>query len=506
MSIKRNSIANYIGQSYSILIGIVVTPLYLQYLGAEAYGLVGLFALMQSWMGLLDLGLSPTLSRQIAIARGQKDGFIIFGSLLKSFEFIFIILMMVVVILTFSLSGWISTKWVKAETLDVLTINYVISLMGVMIGLRWFTGLYRSGISGMEHQVWINKASIMLISLKFLGAFFLLEYVSNDVRRFFEYQLLIAVVELFVFGWFFYKVVPVIDKKIKIFGFDWVAVKSVAPFALSIAYTSGLWIMITQTDKVILSGALSLGDFGYFSLVALIAGGIMMISGPITQAILPRVTMLIEQGKYDVMLDIYREGSQVVTLIAFSAALTMGFHGEMLIYAWTGDRAAARWGMDILFWFAMGNALLTIGGFQSLLQTAFGKLRLHVIASTLTALIQVPIIFYAATNYGALGAGVTWFALRLIWLFIYTPIVHAKFLPGFHMPWMLKDIFPIVALTTLVAFIVKKFLVFDINDSRVVMLAVFIGSAIVTFLVSSLSLPKIRMIINKNLRKCLFKI
>lgn len=66
MSVKSNTIANYIGQIYMMLIGIVVTPLYLQHLGAEAYGLVGFFALMQAWMNLLDLGLSPTLGRQAA--------------------------------------------------------------------------------------------------------------------------------------------------------------------------------------------------------------------------------------------------------------------------------------------------------------------------------------------------------------------------------------------------------------------------------------------------------
>ncbi len=50
VSIKRNTIANYIGQSYGILVGLIVTPLYLKYLGAEAYGLVGFFALMQAWL------------------------------------------------------------------------------------------------------------------------------------------------------------------------------------------------------------------------------------------------------------------------------------------------------------------------------------------------------------------------------------------------------------------------------------------------------------------------
>jgi O-antigen/teichoic acid export membrane protein len=88
-SIKRNTIANYIGQMYVMLIGIVVTPLYLEHLGAEAYGLVGFFALLQTWMNLLDIGLTPTLGRQIAHASGKTNGFDEFWRLLKSFELIF---------------------------------------------------------------------------------------------------------------------------------------------------------------------------------------------------------------------------------------------------------------------------------------------------------------------------------------------------------------------------------------------------------------------------------
>lgn len=65
--LKKNIIANYFGQFYIIIIGIVMVPFYLKYLGAEAYGLVGFFALMQSWMMLLDMGISPTLGREVAL-------------------------------------------------------------------------------------------------------------------------------------------------------------------------------------------------------------------------------------------------------------------------------------------------------------------------------------------------------------------------------------------------------------------------------------------------------
>ncbi len=41
------------------IIGVVLVP-HLAYMGKEAYGLIGFFAMAQSWFALLDLGLSPT--------------------------------------------------------------------------------------------------------------------------------------------------------------------------------------------------------------------------------------------------------------------------------------------------------------------------------------------------------------------------------------------------------------------------------------------------------------
>ena len=46
-SIKLNAIGNYFGQSYTILVTLLCTPLYIKYLGAESYGLVGFFIIVQ---------------------------------------------------------------------------------------------------------------------------------------------------------------------------------------------------------------------------------------------------------------------------------------------------------------------------------------------------------------------------------------------------------------------------------------------------------------------------
>ena len=54
-------------------------------------------------------------------------------------------------------------------------------------------------------------------------------------------------------------------------------IQVITPFALRIAYSLPIWVVITQIDKLILSGVLPLTEFGYFSIVALIAGLIILL-------------------------------------------------------------------------------------------------------------------------------------------------------------------------------------------------------------------------------------
>jgi len=61
-----NIVANYLGQGWSAFIGVILIPVYVRYLGIEAYGLIGLFAVMQASIALLDMGMTPTLNREMA--------------------------------------------------------------------------------------------------------------------------------------------------------------------------------------------------------------------------------------------------------------------------------------------------------------------------------------------------------------------------------------------------------------------------------------------------------
>ena len=65
-SVRLNVFANLFGQGWRTAMGIVFVPFYIAILGIEAYGLIAIFTLLQAWLTILDMGMRPTLNREMA--------------------------------------------------------------------------------------------------------------------------------------------------------------------------------------------------------------------------------------------------------------------------------------------------------------------------------------------------------------------------------------------------------------------------------------------------------
>ena len=395
-------------------------------------------------------------------------------------------------------SAWIVNNWLNITLLPAREVTACIALMGVMVGLRFFSLLYRSGIRGMENQVWLNAANIILITLKFVGALLLLQFVTQDFVNFFIYQLLVGIIELVVLAVMFYHFIPSTDKVgVK---FYWNTIKPMLPFAGGIAYTAGIWVLLTQLDKVILSNVLPLSEYGYFALVAVISTGIIQISNPISQAILPRMTYLLSQGKEQEMLILYRKSTQLMAIVILPLTGMIAMFSTELLFAWTGDEEASKWAGPILFWFALGNGILAINAFQYYLQFAHGKLKMHVIYNSVSACIQIPLIVYAAFQYGALGVAIVWFVVRLISFIIWPPFVHHKLAPGIHLVWIFKDVLPIL-LSTMIALLIVDNISFDFSEmGRAESFSLLLGVGILVLMQNMLVSSASREIIMNFLR------
>lgn len=498
ISIRKNTIANYVGQFYNMFVGIVILPAYMTYLGAEAFGLIGFFTMLSAWMMLLDVGLSATISRQSASLKHSLEGMLEFKRMLRSVETIFLPIAFIIAIGIWSADSWIANHWLKIGTLDKNEVTYCISLMGLMIGLKWIVGLYKGAMNGFEQQVWVNVYGVIINSLKFIGGFILVKYISQELSSYFEYQLAIGVLEFLVIHQKVYKVVPKTDN----FVMPSLAMfKKIMPFALGIAYTSGIWIMLTQIDKLLLSNILPLEEYGYFTLVAVVVSGMLGLSSPIGTAVQPRMTSLIAKGDTDEMIRLYKKATQFVSVIGFAVAGTVAMFSTEFLYAWTGDMVAAIWAGPILFWYALGNGLLMVLAFQYYLQFAYGNLKYHIWGNTVFGFIQITIMVIAVYTYGAMGAAITWFALQGLFLLFWPAYIHGKFAKGIHRNWILKDVLPAMISTIIISTGFKLATSDLLNINRLELFALLLCIGGVVLSVNSLVASDTRKIILKRLAK-----
>ena len=454
MSLQRNIFASFASQIYVTLIGIVMVPMYVKYMGAEAYGLVGFFALLQAWFNLLDIGLTPTIARETARHRGGATDALNYRSLVRALELIFLAVALLGGVAMLAAAGYIARDWLRVSQLPTAQVLAAVQLMAIIIAMRWMAGLYRGALSGAEQLVWLGWFNAAIATLRFSGVLPLLMFVGTSPTMFFGYQLAVALVELVVLVVYAYRHMPALPAGSRL-RWDLKPLKPVLRFSLTIAFTSSVWVFVTQTDKLVLSRILPLADFGYFTLAVLVASGIMILSGPVGNAIMPRMAKLEAEGAHAQMIRIYRHGTQLVAVVAGAASVTVAFGAEALLWAWTGDAELARQAAPVLILYAVGNGVLAVSAFPYYLQFAKGDLRLHLIGNAVFVVLLIPLVIWAATGFGAMGAGYVWLGMNLVSFIAWLPFVHRRFEPGLNLRWYCNDIAVIVAATALVGYVVS---------------------------------------------------
>jgi len=457
VALRNNILANYASQLYVTAAGILMVPVYIRYMGAEAYGLVGFFAMLQAWFNLLDMGLTPTMARESARYHGGASTAMEYRRLARALEGVFAVVAVLGGGALFALSGAVAARWLNASQLPVDEVTSSLQLMALVVALRWMCGLYRGVITGAEKLVMLSGLNSLVATLRFVAVVPVLIFISASPRAFFSFQLAVAIFELLVLAWAAYRLLPAVPKDQRI-QWEWAPLKPVLKFSLSIAFTSSVWVMVTQTDKLVLSKILPLADYGYYAVAVLAASGIMLVSSPVSSALMPRMARLQAEGQVDGLIAVYRQATQLVAVIALPAALVLVFFPAQVLWAWTGDAQLVAKVSPVLRLYAGGYAFLAVGAFPYYLQYAKGDLRLHILGNALFVLTLIPSIVWAASHYGMIGAGWAWLVSNALYFFAWVPLVHRRHAPGLHAGWLLADVVKPILLPMGLALVLAGFI------------------------------------------------
>jgi O-antigen/teichoic acid export membrane protein len=490
MSLKRNIFASYASQIYVTLIGIVLTPLYMQYMGTEAYGLIGFFSMLQVCFNLLDFGLTPTIARESARYHGAAMSAVAYRRLYRSLSLVFACIAIVGGGALFAIADAVAYRWLNIGQLLPADVLAAVQIMAVCVALRWMGGLYRGVVSGSERLVWLSGFNAIIATLRFVGVLGSMWVWGFTPFVFFLHQLAVAALEVIGLLTMCHRLLPSNKLITERIGWSFGSIQPLLRFSLTIAFTSSVWVLVTQTDKLVISGILPLAEYGYFTLGVLVAGGITIISGPISMAIMPRMARLHAEGNIDDVRRIYNQSSQLVSVIAGSLAITLIVCTESLLFAWTGNREVTSATAPILRLYAIGNGLLVLGAFPYYLQYARGNLRYHLIGNLVLVVLLTPAIIVAAMKVGGIGAGWVWVAMNALYLIFWVGYVHSKLEPGLHGNWLISNVFVILLPTLLVGLMLSR--LWPDSHSRVLDFVHVAAIASTCMLVATMASPLLR--------------
>jgi O-antigen/teichoic acid export membrane protein len=187
MRLARNMAAGMANSVVVVLINLVALPFYLRYLGMEAYGLIGFYATLQTILQVLDLGLAPTVSREIShgAETGQQRRS---ASLLRTLGVVYVGVAVAIATLVALASPWLGAHWLHAEQLSDATIAQAVALMGLNLACRWPISLYQGALVG-AHRLALSSAVSMTINIAAAATTIgVLAYGPHSIEEFFVVQ------------------------------------------------------------------------------------------------------------------------------------------------------------------------------------------------------------------------------------------------------------------------------------------------------------------------------
>jgi O-antigen/teichoic acid export membrane protein len=436
-SVRLNLSANLISKFLSVAVSFACVPVYIHVLGVAGYGIIGIWTTLETLATLLDLGLSPAMTRELAAGARRTEDAQDVRDLVRTVE---------VVYWTFGISigaiialgaPLIATHWLQSSQVSPADLRTLVQLIGLLILCRWPLSFYSSSLSGLERQVLLSWMGFVFALLRSVGAVVVLVFVSPTIWAFLFWQIAINLANTVSVAAALWLSLPWGRRaprfRPKMLTRFW-------KFAGGVTGVALVSMLLTDLDKLVVSGMGSLEDFGYYTLASRLAGTLYLASSSVFTAVYPAFVRLAAAQDEAKLAELYHKGAQIMSLLVFPGAITAGFFAKPLIFAWTGNELVADNTAPIAALLIIGTALHCAGLLPYAAQLAHGWTSLAFWTNLAYVPITTVLLFALTKQFGGVGAAGVWLLIAASYFLTQIPLMHRKILRHQARRWYINDV------------------------------------------------------------------
>jgi len=419
----KNILANFIGRFWGIFSNFLFIPLYIYFLGIRGYSIISFSLVLAGIMGILDAGLTATLSKEFASKSNdietKKKVFI-------TLESCYLIITIVIIFLFLLFSNTIAIKWLNIESVSSAIISNYLRIIGIGLAFQLLTNFYIGGFYGLELQIKANVYQVIFGIIR-NGLVVLPLLYTPSLYWFFCWQTSSTIIYTLLLR---HSLKNTIFKNeiISFFRIDKSILKKVWKFAGGILLIALVAAVNTQMDKLAISKLLPIEKLGYYTLAISLSQGLIILITPIATAVLPRFTSLFSENKIKEVTDLYQRIFLVSSIIVFSFAANMILNAESLIWIWTGNKQFAIEAGQFVPYLATGMLMLSLQYIPYNVALANGYTRLNNYLGIISLIVTLPGYWIMTKQFGPIGAAIVWGFVQSIITPIYLYYINKKFL------------------------------------------------------------------------------
>ncbi len=441
---RHNIGANYIGQIWAAASVFIFVPFYLDFLGTEAYGLVGFYITLMGVLAFADIGLKAAITRNMASLSGKGDNQVQKGNVLKTYETIYFYIGFLIVFVVYFAAPYFANNWLESDVIAFERLVVLIQVMGVAIAFQLPANLFLGGLLGLQKQVEANLLQISWSMFRGLGSLAMLFLIAPTIEVFIYWQLLSNFLYFLFVRKYMWRAIGTTKLK---YQFKSEVISSSWRYASGMLGMSLISIALLQLDKVLVSKYLTLELLGFYILAGTLATVPGVLGRPITRAIFPRFTILASRGKLEQLYLLYHKTSQVVGVIIIPTALVGAVFSYELMYIWVGSLDIALATRYVTSMLMLGALMQSLTAVPFNIALAFGNVGLNLKVGMFSIAIMTPLLLLFIPVLGIEGASLAWLCMNIVIVPPYMYFLHSYFLANQIKKWLWGSVMKPVSIT-----------------------------------------------------------
>lgn len=397
--IPRNAISNFTGTAVSLATGFFIMPFTVHHIGATAFGIWMLVNSVVGYMGLLDLGLSPTLVKKSAeyMERMDSEGCLALNEIVSTVFIVYVILG-VLLGLTVASFALLRESIFKVPLQDLPTFRLVLIIVGAQAALSFPMSVWNGLTAGLQDFHFINGLNISSNLMRAVVTIVLLRS-GHGLIALVLMGFGVAVLSWSITWIWIRRRIP--QLRVRAAGFTRKRMRELVHFSGAMLIWSIAGYAVHQADRVMLGIFLPVAAITPYEVGARLSTYSRSVLHSWLSIFMPAASALSAANDHERMRQLYIRGTKYLMASYGAVAIALLGFGRPFVSLWMGrDYTEATWIMTFL---VVGNFYQSQNVVAHVMLPAMNRLRVFTTIMCIYPVVTVLLGILFVHRWGAVG-------------------------------------------------------------------------------------------------------